>query len=79
MKCPYCNGTGDISGPDAHFGVLLRAARAAKGWTQEELAGRIGRSRAQIANLEVGRGDIPLKMVLKCAEALGISAKELVP
>lgn len=79
MKCPYCDGSGKLEGSSVHFGVLLTAARKAKGLTQLQLAEQVGRSRAQIANLEVGRGDIPLGQVIRIAEALGISAKDLVP
>jgi transcriptional regulator with XRE-family HTH domain len=79
MKCPYCDGSGELKPEAVHFGTLLLIQRRAKGFTQEQLAEKVGRSRAQIANLESGRGDVPLKQVMRMAEALGISAKELVP
>ena len=79
LKCPHCKGTGELHASDVHFGLLLRINRDAKGWTQERLAEAVGRSRAQIANLEGGRGDVPLQLVLKIADALEISAKDLVP
>ncbi|MFF2078033.1 Scr1 family TA system antitoxin-like transcriptional regulator [Kitasatospora sp. NPDC058162] len=43
------------SSPTAKFGVLLREAREARGWTQEHLGGLIGYSAVHISAVETGR------------------------
>jgi transcriptional regulator with XRE-family HTH domain len=79
MRCPYCNGTGDLPTEQAHVGSLIMAARNAKRMTQADLAAVVGLSRAQIANIESGRSDFPLSRLRKMAEALGVPVKELIP
>lgn len=79
MKCPHCNGTGELTGDEVHFGALICAVRKARGWTQQELADAMHMSRGQIANVEVGRSDIPLKTLARFAEALKCTMKDLVP
>lgn len=79
MKCPYCDGTGTLTQEHTHVGALVLAARHSKGLTQLELSQDCGLSRAQIANLETGRTDIPVKTLMRIAKALGVSASELVP
>ncbi|WP_411076842.1 helix-turn-helix domain-containing protein [Streptomyces sp. cmx-10-25] len=41
--------------PSARFGQLLRTSRDARGWTQEELATRLGCSGTHVSALETGR------------------------
>lgn len=77
MKCPHCDGTGVLDAPS--FGTLVIAARKASGMTQHELAAKSAISRGQLANIETDRTDVPLKTLQRIADALGISAKELVP
>lgn len=79
MKCPHCDGTGQMPMERADFGTMLLARRRAAGLTQDELAKKILKSRAQIANLEGGRGDPSMKTVRAIAEALGCSARDLIP
>ena len=79
MKCPHCNGTGELAAEAIHPGALLLAQRKARDMTQAALATLIGMSRTQIANIEIGRSDMPLKTLAKFALALGVSMKELVP
>lgn len=47
--------------------------------TQLELASRAAISRAQIANLETDRTDVPVKTLLRIADALGVPARDLMP
>jgi transcriptional regulator with XRE-family HTH domain len=47
--------------------------------TQAELASKAGLSRGQLANIEVGRTDMPIKTLQRIAVALDCSAKELLP
>lgn len=77
MKCPHCEGSGILEAPT--FGALVIAARKAAGLTQHEVASRSAISRGQLANIETDRTDVPLKTLQRIADALGISAKELVP
>lgn len=49
------------------------------GLTQLDISNRAGISRAQIANMEAGRTDIPLKTLQRIAAALECSMKDLVP
>lgn len=52
------------------IGQAIREARAKKGLTQAELAGRVGLTRQHINNIEQNRGDIPLGTAVKIAHAL---------
>ena len=63
--------------PDEHgCGVV---ARSAANMSQLELAGKVGKSRPQIANIEGGRASFDVKMLSSFAKALGVPAKELIP
>jgi transcriptional regulator with XRE-family HTH domain len=77
MKCPYCDGSGVLSAPTV--GALVVAARRGAGMTQIQVAERAMLSRAQIANLECDRTDIPLKTLARIADAIGCTMKDLVP
>ena len=55
-------------------GARLRALREARGLGQEELALKIGISRASIANIEGGRQAVSLHHLADMAEALGTAA-----
>ena len=79
MKCPYCDGTGTLGAEHSHVGALVLMRRKAVGLTQEQLASKAQLSRGQIANLEVGRTDIPIKTLARIAAALDCSMKDLVP
>ena len=79
MSCPHCGGTGKLMGEQITVGALILATRKAKDLTQADLAQRIGISRTQIANIEIGRSDLPIKTLARFAEALGVSMKDLVP
>lgn len=79
MRCPHCVGTGELRSDQITVGTLILATRKAKDLTQADLARLIGISRTQIANIEIGRSDLPIKTLARFAEALGCSMKDLVP
>jgi molybdate-binding protein/transcriptional regulator with XRE-family HTH domain len=55
----------------------VRAQRASRGWSQEELAGRSGLSRAGISAIETGRLVPSAAAALALAEALGCRVEDL--
>jgi transcriptional regulator with XRE-family HTH domain len=77
MKCPYCEGTGVLG--EATFGAIVLQARKTAGLTQHELAAKAAISRAQLANIETDRTDVPLKTASRIAEGLGVPLKDLMP
>lgn len=79
IKCPHCDGTGKIPLSGATVGDMILVARKAKRMTQERLASEVGLSRAQVANIEGGRSDVPMKTLKRFADALGTTMRELVP
>jgi DNA-binding Xre family transcriptional regulator len=79
MKCPHCDGTGRLSLERATYGEMILARRKAMGMTQDELSKKVMLSRAQIANVETGRSDIPMKTLQRFAEALECSPRDLLP
>jgi DNA-binding Xre family transcriptional regulator len=79
MQCPHCEGTGRMVMERATFGDMIMARRKAARLTQDELSKKVGLSRAQVANVEGGRSDIPLKTLQRFAEALQCSPRDLIP
>lgn len=77
MKCPHCKGTGELT--VVGIGDLVKAHRQEAGLTQEQLSEKAGLSRAQIANIEAGRSDIPVKTLVRIAEGIGCRAGDLLP
>ncbi|MGW2869760.1 helix-turn-helix domain-containing protein [Kitasatospora sp. NPDC001225] len=59
------------SSPTAKFGVLLRQAREARGWTQEHLGGLAGYSSVHISAVETGRKPPTGRFVKRIDEAFG--------
>ncbi len=59
------------------LGNLLRDARSMAGWTQAELAERVGVSRKTINTVENGVFVPSTILSLKLAEALGTSVEDL--
>jgi len=55
----------------------LRRARLARGWTQRELAERAGVDLATVGRAECENRDARTSVLLKLAEALGVSADVL--
>jgi DNA-binding Xre family transcriptional regulator len=68
-----------IEGADAvdRFGENVRAARHARGWTQEELAHRTGLTSVQVSRIERGAREIRLTTLLRLLSALEASPDEL--
>jgi transcriptional regulator with XRE-family HTH domain len=52
------------------LGQRVRELRAAKGWTQETLAGECGFDRSYVSGLEVGRRNPTYLKLLKLAKTL---------
>lgn len=77
MKCPHCDGSGELADPG--LGALMLARRKKLGLTQAEVAGASGLGRAQIANIEGGRTDVPTKTLIRIAEALKCRPGDLLP
>lgn len=79
MKCPHCDGKGELSNDDITPGAIILSYRKRQKMTQQDLASKVGLSRAQIANIEVNRSDITLRGLKAFANAFGIQMKDLVP
>lgn len=60
-----------------HVGKMIAEARAAKGWSQGELAAKAGVSQGTIGHLESGRNQSSTKLP-QIAAALGMAVEELV-
>lgn len=72
--CPYCRGTGKI---DATMATRLTALRQIKGVKQEDVAEAANVSRTQIANLERGRGDPSIPVLLRLAQYFNVTTDYL--
>lgn len=77
MRCPHCDGTGEL--PEPGFGAMVLARRKKLGLTQAEVSVKCGLGRAQIANIEAGRTDVPTKTLIRIAEALNCRPGDLLP
>ena len=58
------------------FGAKVEQIRNVLGWTQADLAKKIGQSRAALANIEGGKQRVLLHHVEAFAKAFGMTAKE---
>jgi len=79
MRCPYCDGAGQIEPEGITIGALVTSARKAKGLTQLELAHMVGLSRASVANIETNRQDTTISTITAIAKALDCKTGELLP
>lgn len=61
------------------FGFRVAMLREARGWTQGELAKRMGRTRAHVCNIERGNNSVPLEQVYVLATALNVRVSKLLP
>jgi len=72
---------GRKSGPQPEragaFARAVRAARIARGWTQERLAREAGVTTGSVKNIEMGRQGAGLSVALRLARALGLSLDSL--
>lgn len=59
------------------IGHRLRAARHAAGFTQQDLADRIGVNRVEISMIENGSRELGILRLHRLAEALGVSSDSL--
>jgi transcriptional regulator with XRE-family HTH domain len=59
------------------FGRKVRAARQARGWTQEELADRAGLAPVQVSRVERGVREVRLTTFLRLVSALGTTPDRL--
>lgn len=59
------------------FGEKIRELRKDRGLTQEQLAARVGKGKSYICNIEKGLRNTKLDCVVPLAEALNVSAGEL--
>lgn len=55
----------------------MRAERARRGWTQDELASRLGWTRAAVASIETERRTLALDDVPAVCEAFSLSLTDL--
>jgi len=60
------------SGPQAAFGARLRSSREARGWTQDELAERMGYSSTHVSAVETGRKPPTLRFSRSADRTFGL-------
>jgi transcriptional regulator with XRE-family HTH domain len=59
------------------FGANVRAARLARGWTQEDLAHETGLATVQVSRIERGRREVRLTTLIRLVRALGVTSNDL--
>lgn len=59
------------------FGRNVRAARLAKGWTQEDLSGHSGLAVVQVSRIERGAREVRLTTIVRLVTALKVSPDDL--
>lgn len=74
---PRVAGHQDASGQLKRLGEAVRAARKARGLSQEALADASGIDRSHMGKIERGERNVTLLNVLKIAAALNASAADL--
>ena len=55
------------------FGALVRDQRKERGWSQSELAGKVGVSRLWIGHLEKGKESVEIGLVMKTLRTLDLA------
>jgi len=55
------------------IGCLVRDQRKERGWSQSELAGKVGVSRLWIGHLEKGKESVETGLVMKTLKVLGLA------
>ncbi len=61
------------------IGLLVRASRTEKGWTQADLARNVGTTQRWISEIENGKATAEIGMVLQTLSMLGIRLEAGVP
>lgn len=59
------------------FGANVRAARLARGWTQEDLAAETGLATVQVSRIERGKREVRLSTLLRLIAALDAAPNDL--
>lgn len=59
------------------FGQNVRAARLARGWTQEQLAERTGLASVQISRIERGKREVRITTLIRLVRALDMPPEDL--
>ena len=59
------------------LGRNVRAARKARGWTQEDLAHQTGLTSVQVSRIERGKREIRVTTLVKLVKALDVTPAEL--
>ncbi len=59
-------------------GMKITECRSRKGWTQAELAQKIGIAQANLSNIEKGKRDLTVSTLLRVASALEVRPAELI-
>lgn len=62
-------------GNQRELGATVRERRRLFGWTQAELAGRVGVTRDWVIDVEAGRGNPQLRHLLRTLDVLGLSLR----
>jgi len=73
--CPHCHGLGQVA---ETFCDRVAHARLVQDLTQQQLADAVGISRPQIANIETGRTDASVPLLIGLSGALLVSIDWLV-
>ncbi len=74
---PPRNAPPDVADAPTGFGPWLRAERATRGWSQQDLAERIGVSAPLLSKVECGERSLPASAFAPLGEALGQDADVL--
>jgi len=59
------------------FGVRVRQLRKQRGWTQAEMADRLGIDRSYLADIERGKRNVALLNIQVIAEGFGMTIAQL--
>jgi transcriptional regulator with XRE-family HTH domain len=61
----------------ARLGDRIRALRGRKGWTQAEMAEKVGLDRSFLADVERGKRNISILNLALIAEGLGVTLSQM--
>lgn len=59
------------------FGEIIKAHRVKRGWTQTDLAEKVGLSRTSVTNIEIGRQRVLLSDLFDFARALDVTPRSI--